>query len=205
MTRTAQIAASILLGGSAVATAQSQMRPTEGPTPVSIAVFVSDVDEVDSASQSFVASVYYEIAWRDPRLAHDVDEIWTRPVQSIWNPRLQVVNQQRVLPTFPETVDIEPDGRVTFRQRIWGSFSQPLDLRDFPFDRQSFEVTFVASGYTPAEVAFEGHETSDSVSPHSSRSPIGASSGGRRRFGRTRRCREERSTPATCSRSRRSG
>jgi len=49
---------------------------------------------------------------------------------------------------LPDVIGISPDGDAIYRQRVWGSFSQPLELRDFPFDRQVFEIQLVASGYT---------------------------------------------------------
>jgi len=38
-------------------------------------------------------------------------------------------------------VEIHPDGEVIYRQRVWGSFSQPLELSEFPFDTQRLEIT----------------------------------------------------------------
>ena len=49
-------------------------------------------------------------------------------------------------------IGISPNGDVVYRQRVWGSFSQPLELRDFPFDRQVFEIQLVATGYTTDKV-----------------------------------------------------
>jgi hypothetical protein len=48
---------------------------------------------------------------------------------------------------FPEVVEIAPNGDVIYRQVVWGSFSQPLNLQAFPFDRQSFTVQLGALGY----------------------------------------------------------
>ena len=31
---------------------------------------------------------------------------------------------------MPEFYEVSPDGEVTYTQRVWGSFSQPLDLRN---------------------------------------------------------------------------
>jgi len=45
-----------------------------------------------------------------------------------------------------------PTRQLTQRQRLWGNFSQPLKLHDFPFDRQQLEVPIIATGYTPEEV-----------------------------------------------------
>ncbi len=131
------------------------------PTEVGLAVFVVDVDEVDSASQSFTVNVYYEAGWTDPRLIHDTGT-WVRPLSEVWHPRIQIVNQQRVWATFDDVVEIDPFGRVAYRQRVWGQMSQPYELRDFPLDRQSFTIQFVAAGYTPEEIVFTTNLANDS-------------------------------------------
>jgi hypothetical protein len=124
----------------------------EGPTEVTIAVFILDVDEVSSVSQSFDANVYLELHWQDPRLAHDNPNEISRGLNEVWNPRLHFINQQKIWPTLPEIVEVSPDGEVIYRQRVWGAFSQPLALRDFPFDHQVFNVQLGAVGYSPQEV-----------------------------------------------------
>ena len=40
------------------------------PTEVQVAIYVIDVDEVDSADQSFAASVYFQAQWKNPLLRH---------------------------------------------------------------------------------------------------------------------------------------
>lgn len=124
----------------------------EGPTPIFLSVYVLDIDEVRSADQSFKANLIYYARWRDPRLAHRGPGKLRRPLSEVWHPDLQIVSQQRVHPTFAELVEIAPDGEVLYRQRVWGSFSQPLDVRRFPFDRQTFTLHFVSEAYRPDEV-----------------------------------------------------
>jgi len=75
-----------------------------------------------------------------------------RPLQDVWNPQLLVVNQQRVVKTFPDVVSISPNGEVTYRQRLWGTFSQPLNLVDFPFDQQKFVIQLASVGYNMDEI-----------------------------------------------------
>ncbi|MCP4404454.1 MAG: hypothetical protein GY801_45025 [bacterium] len=94
----------------------------------------------------------YKIQWHDPRPAHDGPGKITRPLHEIWHPRLVVINQQRLWESIPDLVDIFPDGTVVYYERLWGDFSQPLILWDFPFDRQHFEISLTAVGYTPEEV-----------------------------------------------------
>ena len=124
------------------------------PTEVSIKAVLVDVDEINGGNQSFVSTFYLEARWQDDRLSHQQKDIVIRPLNEIWHPQLQFLNQQRILSTFPETVAISSDGEVLYRQRVWGSFSQPLELQNFPFDRQDFKIILVASGHTPDEVKF---------------------------------------------------
>ena len=129
-------------------------RPDEGdgPTEVRMAIFVVDVDDVDTANQNFTANVFMVARWHDERLAHDRAGEVVHPLTDIWHPRLQWVNQQKIWETFPQMVEVSPEGDVTYIQRVWGQFSQPLLLRDFPFDEQEFNVTLLAAGHTPDEV-----------------------------------------------------
>ena len=119
----------------------------QGPTQVQVSIFLLDLDAIDSASQSFQANVYFEAKWKDPRFADEASgEAITRRLDEVWHPRLQILNQQRIWASLPEMVDIAPDGTVTQRARVWGDFSQPLDLREFPFDSQRIEIPVVAAG-----------------------------------------------------------
>lgn len=117
----------------------------EGSTRVWVSVFLVDIDEIDSAAQSFTANLYLEARWRDEALAHEHPGPTTHRLSDVWTPRIQLVNQQRLWKTFDEIVEVSPAGDVFHQQRYWGQFSQPLDLRRFPFDEQRFEVHLIAA------------------------------------------------------------
>jgi hypothetical protein len=124
-----------------------------GPTPVKATVLILDVDSIDSAHQNFSANVVLRLGWKDPRLARNGGEgnaIYD--LQEVWHPRVRVVNQQKAWQTFPEQVEVSPDGDVVYRQRLWGTFAQPLRLHRFPFDEHTFQIQLVATGYQPHEV-----------------------------------------------------
>jgi len=131
-----------------------ELPPVKGPPPhqVYIDVFVIDVDSIDSAEQNFTANIFYRLRWNDPGLAHSGDAPVVRPLDKVWNPGLQIINEQFLRRTFADVVKIHPDGTVVHRQRVWGTFSQPIDLREFPFDVQSFKVHFVASDFLEGEL-----------------------------------------------------
>jgi hypothetical protein len=146
----------------AVASEFSRPHLTNGPTEVNISIYVLDIDEINNVSQSFDANVFIQLIWMDPRLAHLHPEPVIRNLNEVWNPRVQFINQQKIWQTLPEIVEILPDGQVIYRQRVWGSFSQPLELRDFPFDNQTLNIQLVSAAYNTQEILFISSATSKS-------------------------------------------
>ena len=132
----------------------------DGPTDVRVAVFVLDIDEVSNVGQSFDANIYIELRWHDPRHAHNYPNAVTRGLNEVWNPRILFINQQKIWKTLPEIVEVFPDGEVVYQQRVWGTFSQPLELEDFPFDQQVLTVQLAAASYSPKEVKLVTEERS---------------------------------------------
>lgn len=149
----------LLLALSTPAVAQTSRPEPEGPpTRVEVAVHMIDFRSIDSAHQSFSANLFVLLQWRDPRLAHAGPGTTLKPRDSVWNPRPQIVNQELVRTSFPDVVEVSPDGDVTFRQRFVGSFSQPLNLTEFPIDRHNFEIELVFPGCSPDQVEVVPHE-----------------------------------------------
>jgi hypothetical protein len=126
--------------------------PDEGPLVVRGTLFLLDVSKIDGANQSFTADIFMLLQWRDVRLASSAEGLRRVKLDSIWNPRVQIINQRRIWKNFPESADISPDGTVVSRQRYYGQFASPLDLRDFPLDQHQFSVQIVVPGYAPEEV-----------------------------------------------------
>ncbi len=134
----------------------SRPNPDGQPTEIRAAVYVIDVSQIDGARQEFTADVFLLLRWNDPRLADGLAGVRRIPVDQVWNPRIQILNQRGVSLGFPELVDVEPDGTVMFRQRYFGQYASPLDLREFPLDQHTFAIRFVVPGYSPDEVELTG-------------------------------------------------
>jgi hypothetical protein len=134
----------------------SGTRPGVGGQPLTISgtLFLLDVSKIDGADQSFTADVFMMLQWRDERLASATEGMRRLSAGDIWNPRVQIINQRRIWKTFPEMVDVSPDGTVVYRQRFYGQFASALDLRDFPLDRHRFGLQLVVPGYSPEEIDF---------------------------------------------------
>jgi hypothetical protein len=131
-----------------------------GPTRVSVGMWIVDITNIDSAQQNFTADVAIVLSWKDARLAHTGAGLAYYSLDQIWTPRVAIANEtSSVVRKLPESAEVEPDGTVFYRQRYVGSFTQPLRLQSFPFDRQAFRIQFVAIRYRPNEVAFVPDET----------------------------------------------
>lgn len=122
--------------------------------PVSIGVAVVDIDTIDGAQQSFVANFAVSAQWKDPRLAKDVDYVRVVDVDDVWTPNLQILNQQKLFKTFPEKVDVTPDGTVTYRQRFWGTLSYPMNLEEFPLDQHLLQIKILSVGNNAQDIDF---------------------------------------------------
>jgi hypothetical protein len=126
-----------------------------GPTPVSIGIWIVDITNIDSAQQDFTADVAVVLRWKDARLAHTGTGVTYYALDQIWTPRVSLANEKNsVVRKFPDSVEVETDGTVIYRQRYVGSFTQSLRLQSFPFDRQAFHIQLVAMRYGPNDVAF---------------------------------------------------
>jgi hypothetical protein len=129
--------------------------PETEPTKVEVVMALLDIDDINSATQTFHASVFIGLTWKDLRLVHASKGPTKYSLNSIWNPNLQILNEgSRIRKTFPEIATVQPDGTVNYKQRYIGGFSQPLQLDDFPFDQHTFRLQLIAPGYTPRDVQF---------------------------------------------------
>ena len=131
-----------------------------GPTQVSVGIWIVDITNIDSAQQSFTAEIALVLRWTDPRMAHTGSGIVRYPLEQVWHPRVGIANETAsVIRKLPDWVEVEPDGTLIHRQRYAGAFTQPLRLQSFPFDRQTFRVQLVAVRYRPDEVTFVPDQT----------------------------------------------
>ena len=149
-------AISIQIAGGAEVPASIERPAVEaGPTQVSVGIWMVDITNIDSAQQNFTADIAVVLRWKDARLAHTGTGVAHYALDQIWTPRVSIANETNsVVRKLSESAEVDPDGTVLYRQRYVGSFTQPLRLQSFPFDRQAFRIQFVAVRYQPNEVTF---------------------------------------------------
>lgn len=124
----------------------SRPDPEGVPTEITVGAYLVDLYQIDDAEQTFSADLFFVMAWRDERLLNvDGRSLAGCRVglESVWAPRVWVINERQVSRSLGDLVIIEPDGVVEHQQRFQGVFTNRLDLRDFPLDGQTLVMQIV--------------------------------------------------------------
>ena len=127
-----------------------------GPTPVTLGVYIFDVDEIDDVKQQFSVDMFMRITWQDSRLAlpegQRFGQVRMIPRDKIWGPKGLVTNDRGLRLQFPLVVEVDDLGNVRYRQRATGTMAFDSQLQRFPFDTQYLLLDFVSYAYSPDEV-----------------------------------------------------
>lgn len=119
------------------------------PIKVSVGLHLSNLAEIDQASETFDSAGYLMYRWRDPRLAYQPQQQETSRASSldeIWHPAMEMVNFKSSA-SSDTVVDILPDGTVQAQERFAKTLSSGLALQKFPFDHQSLQVVLESLKY----------------------------------------------------------
>lgn len=120
-----------------------KLPPKKKPVEVSVGLHISNLADINQASETFTVAGYLLYNWNDPRLAYNPKTAGTTSkaikLDDIWHPNLEMVNF-KTSEASDTTVDIAPDGTVTAQERFSKTLSSGLELDRFPFDRQKLLV-----------------------------------------------------------------
>jgi hypothetical protein len=126
------------------------------PINVSIGLHVSNLADIDQASEAYGIAGYLLYSWRDPRLVYKPQSNPTHPkvvsLEQIWHPALEMVNFKSS-DSSETSAEILPDGTVLVQERFSRTLSSGLNLRNFPFDRQDLQVVLESLKYGDKTVA----------------------------------------------------
>jgi hypothetical protein len=128
--------------------------PQGGPVEVNVHLYLNDLTEIRDARESFVGDVFLRGEWQDRRLAHAGPEPCSADPETIWTPRMQLLNRRQLDQVGEQQLVVEPDGSVRQVIRVYGEFSFRQDLTDFPFDQQTLRFV-LGSNLGPEVVALK--------------------------------------------------
>jgi len=122
-----------------------------GPVPVLVDFFLLDIASVNGAAETFGASLYFDVKWKDSRMAFDAAKFGAdralypgaaadTQLEQMWSPQVDVANISGDPQVVDRTLTIFADGTVEYEVRLAGEFSSSMELSRFPFDRQRLSV-----------------------------------------------------------------
>jgi len=122
-----------------------------GPVPVEVNFFLLDVNSVNGATETFTASVYLDIKWKDSRMAFDAAKFGDKRIifsgdgadtqlQTMWSPEVSPANLTGDPQVEDKALTIYADGTVEYETRIQGEFHSSMILTRFPFDQQKLHI-----------------------------------------------------------------
>lgn len=133
--------------------------PHQGkPVAVSVGVYISNLDNIDQATETYKLSGYLSAKWTDPRLIFNpkelgVDYIAYKPGE-IWEPYLTKVNAVDENQPNDVALDVKPDGTVQYSERFDVTLSGRFHFSLFPFDSQMLQMIIESFEYDKNQVIF---------------------------------------------------
>jgi len=141
----------------------------DGPVEVRFGFFLDDVSTVDEAHQTFEFEALITLEWSDPRQAFDPRTVGAdekifqgsfqfNEVFTGWWPQIVLANKAGAFESQGVMVRISPRGDMTLITEVHSAAEMPMELRRFPFDKQSFEAVFMVLGFDSARVTMIPYE-----------------------------------------------
>ena len=139
---------------------ETWLPPSKLPLEVATGFFLANLSGAAERSETFEADLYLTFRWHDPRLAFAgtepkrfLEEAAVEQLQTMWWPQLEFINTGTP-DVANRTLDIAPDGSVTYKLSVTATFRSDLDLRRFPFDRETLEVRIQSFIWTRDQMIF---------------------------------------------------
>jgi neurotransmitter-gated ion-channel len=114
------------------------------PIPVSIAIHVINLTDIDEVAQRFHLMFYLFVQWHDGRLAFTPSKAGERfhvyAPDQVWHPRLEFINGIGARTRSESTLRVNPNGDMLYIERADVQLSTRFRLRRFPFDWQALQI-----------------------------------------------------------------
>lgn len=123
---------------------EAQVGQDAAPVPVTIGVYINDIQDIDFKTNSYIVDLYMWFRWRGT----DIDPIKSTEFMNIFDPESQ---QKTVLLDAPKAM---PDGSLYNIVRYHGRFSKKFRLEKYPFDTQTLEFIVEDSVSPASEMVF---------------------------------------------------
>jgi hypothetical protein len=119
-------------------------RTEDGLVKVNVALHVLNLSDMNEVTERFRLTGYLLAQWHDSRLTYESsgpgDRFRALAPDSVWRPKLVIINVAAPRQVYEESLRVEPDGVVSYIERFDALVSSTFHLKSFPFDTQKLEI-----------------------------------------------------------------
>lgn len=117
---------------------------TDGRVKVTVALRVLNLSSINEVTERFQLTGYLVSQWHNRRLTYQPtgsnDKYRMVGPDSVWQPRLVIINAMAPRQAYETSLRVEPDGLVSYVERFDALVTSTFHLKSFPFDTQKLEV-----------------------------------------------------------------
>ncbi|GBL96717.1 Glutamate-gated chloride channel [Araneus ventricosus] len=141
------------------------IRPTgkngTGPVVVTINTYIRSLSNIDDVKMVYDAQITFRQSWVDDRLKYDqrgINYVSLSYPEKLWIPDLFFSNEDtghfHNMITPNNLIRIYPDGTILYSTRISLRLFCPMDLRNYPMDKQTCKLICASYAYTTEDLIF---------------------------------------------------
>lgn len=144
----------------------NQTEPDAGLLPITMNMLVRSISDFSDDTMDYKMQITLRREWRDERLVFDMKSgkthITLQNDQLIWKPdtffsneiegHFHEITQPNVL------VRVFPDGRIMHSLRLTMTLACPMNLKNYPFDRQICSVVLGSYAHTTEDIIYKWSE-----------------------------------------------
>ncbi|XP_059163149.1 glycine receptor subunit alpha-2-like [Physella acuta] len=151
---------------------------TEEPVRIQVLLYVSSIDDVNEANMDFTVGILLHLRWVDSRFNSNYADNYFKThnssidfdsenIKQVWVPDIFFPNEKRGsfhnIMSQNQIMSLNPNSTLLYISRLTMTLSCPMDLKNYPFDKQICTVLIMSFGYTYRDVEFEWMNGTEAV------------------------------------------
>lgn len=144
------------------------------PTYVKCQIYVDTFDTISESSMDYTASLMLSLSWSEPKLQYDGNlgfinfmqkngleflEVDYDNMKNIWIPELYFPNEKKArfhdVMNPNQMIRVYPDGTLDYFARLSLTLSCPMNLRNYPFDKQECSIKIESFAYDNSKLRLD--------------------------------------------------
>ncbi|CAG5122965.1 unnamed protein product [Candidula unifasciata] len=139
------------------------------PATIQVLLYVTSIDAVNEASMDFTVGILLHLRWVDKRIYHDKAKLYfeNNRVESLDFDSENIKKKKgsfHDIMTHNQMMRLYKEGTILYISRLSMTLSCPMDLMNYPFDKQTCYLLIMSFGYSDADLILEWMNTTEPFS-----------------------------------------